>query len=519
MTRGKAIVLNLAVGTLAVSGALVVVYRNLGAVDDWVGRQLAGIANVYLVPRLNFDRLRYERPGTVVVTGATLTAPDSTTVADLGTLTVTLAEVPLIGRPIVIERLTVERGSVNLIRDPSTGAFKGLVPILKVTPRDKAAREAVPEEFRLSRVFRLRKIALRDCGVRFDAGTGSPPMVLAGITTDLDIAPAPGGAEPGWYTLSLVAGRAPSLRADLNGRFNIDTLTMQLDKGDLSIKVDANTLATLPPELQKWLGDHEATGQAAMSVNGTIPLLDPGGSDARATIALSDFRFAAGDYRFPIDRLRADLALSRGIATIDPCTVDLLGGQVSASARVDRGAPDRPCTFQWQAEGLDLAQLQRSHPAEGQPPRLAGRFASKVHGQASLAGTAVSLDGSGDAHVREGRLVILPGLSKIADLLGVGVDSKVNHTADAEFGLTSAGVRVTKSQVTTDYLGARATGLVGFDGSLDLSVNAGPLERLQSALGKVGQVLGAITDNLIGYRVRGTLTQPIVSVEGLPRGP
>jgi hypothetical protein len=45
-----------------------------------------------------------------------------------------------------------------------------------------------------------------------------------------------------------------------------------------------------------------------------------------------------------------------------------------------------------------------------------------------------------------------------------------------------------------------------------VQVNAGPLEKLQDALGAVGDVLGAVTDSVVAYRVGGTVEKPGINV-------
>ncbi|MBK7404606.1 MAG: hypothetical protein IPJ41_08215 [Phycisphaerales bacterium] len=44
------------------------------------------------------------------------------------------------------------------------------------------------------------------------------------------------------------------------------------------------------------------------------------------------------------------------------------------------------------------------------------------------------------------------------------------------------------------------------------------MEKLQSMLGGVGDLLGSVTDRLITYRIRGTVAEPQVSVAPLGVG-
>ena len=75
------------VGLLAIGGAVVIavagalLWWHVGrsgtsAVEQWVGRQLQGVANAYLNPQLGFDELDYHHPRTVVLRNCRLTAVD-----------------------------------------------------------------------------------------------------------------------------------------------------------------------------------------------------------------------------------------------------------------------------------------------------------------------------------------------------------------------------------------------------------------------------------------------------------
>ena len=65
----------------------------------------------------------------------------------------------------------------------------------------------------------------------------------------------------------------------------------------------------------------------------------------------------------------------------------------------------------------------------------------------------------------------------------------------------------------TDSVAARGRGTVGLDHTLDLTLNGGPLEKVQSKLGEFGKIIGAVTDSIASYRVTGTLENAGVSVE------
>ena len=101
---------------------------------------------------------------------------------------------------------------------------------------------------------------------------------------------------------------------------------------------------------------------------------------------------------------------------------------------------------------------------------------------------------------------MVPGRKKRGDVLSANVNVRGQVITLEELKLTSAAVA------------ARGEGTIGFDQSLDLRLNAGPLEKLQDELGLIGNIFGAITDSFVKYRVTGTTSDPDVSVKPLGIG-
>lgn len=485
--------------------------------DEWIGRQLVGIVNAYLVPRLDFASLRYEPPLTVRLTGVSLVAPDQTRVLDVSSLVIALAEVPRLGQPIRIARLEVTGGRVNLIRVPAAedrpAGFKGLSPLVK------GDRGPIDPNYRLSNVLRLERVTLRDGTVRYDPADGSGVMELPNLALDMGISRAVGYAEPGWYALVLESGRSPGAVIRGDGAFNIDTLAADLASASLTIDVSPETIGTLPPSLQRILRDHDARGRLALRASGRLEPDNLGASRMNASLDLEGFNVAFGEFRFPIDRANARAMLSAGTLDLESFDLDTIRGRIRLAGSVNLADHARSSVGRWTAEGLDLRELLRAQAPEGRPPRLAGILATEGQARAELSRLPDSVSGRGWLRVRDGRLIMLPGLTQLADALNVGAQllgaGQLSHRADIEFELTPPGVRITTSTVEAELLAARATGRIAYDGTLDLDVNAGPLEKLQANLGGVGRVLGRITDQLVTYRVTGPMSNPSVRVAPL----
>ncbi|MEC9374288.1 MAG: hypothetical protein VYC34_10610, partial [Planctomycetota bacterium] len=99
-----------------------------------------------------------------------------------------------------------------------------------------------------------------------------------------------------------------------------------------------------------------------------------------------------------------------------------------------------------------------------------------------------------------------------------GKQSGYTDTAHVDYRFTSEGVEIENLTFESSVVAARAKGIVYYDGVLDLTANAGPMEKLQQKLGKVGEIFGSITDNLVKYHVTGRIGSPNVGVKPLGMG-
>jgi len=520
--------------------------------DDWVGRQIVAIANAYMVPQIAFERLEYQAPATVVLTNVTFTAPDGTRVFDVGSMTVRLAETPSIGRPISIASLVIENGQVNLIQNEDGDGFRGLQPLVK--RRYERERAAESSSANLSDVLELREVRIINGGLRLDLGRGDP-MVLRDLELALDIRPLAEAASegdegrpsgPGWYAMVLNTGRPPNAVIRADARLNIDTFEVDLASSEVALDVTAQSIEALPPQLQTLLRQYQARGSLRVQASGRVPLRDLNAGKAKAAVTLSGFNLTQGELRLPIDRLSAEGELDGGVLRIGGGIIRMLGGSVAFRGQLPIGEGAAPGELDWSANRLELEQLLAAYsapstPTENQPapsentstsngagnsagsasaPATRSRLAGRLSGEGVIRLNAqdipASLGGDGAVEVNDGRLLMIPGLTQLAQLMRVGErlmgDTTRTHRASARFQLTPEGIRVTESAVITTALAARATGIVAYDGTLDMSANAGPLERVQASMGPIGDIFGNITDRLVTYRIRGPMNSPSVSV-------
>ena len=528
----KALVIALGAGLLLVGIIGVTVLRTTGLgvgglqgaadrLEDWLGSQIVGIANSYLVPQIAYAELDYQAPGTIQLTGVTFTAPDGTRVLEVGGMIVTLAEVPKIGEPIRIERVELDHPTARLIREigpDGKAGFRGLSPIVKNAPtRD----DEVEDNFKLSTVLRLREVEFIEGSLLYDQGDGSPPMEISGFTTTVHA--SPDESEAGWYALDIDSAVGPLANLTLLGQLNLDDFTARIERLQFAGLLTPESIGALPPQLQSLVQQYDARGQIELTASGELPLTDPLAGALTATLGLTEFGVASGDYQLPIESVHAEASLAGGVATLSKATAAMLGGELRANAEARLGETGRPSSASWTIDHLELQQLLRANTKAEGPPRLAGDLVGNGKLTTQLDDPKGAMDGSGELHLRDGRVLVLPGLTQLAEVMKVATTAKdaqdaLNHKVDAEFTLGPAGVEFTSSEVTTEFLVARGTGTLGFDGSLDLAVNGGPMEKLQSLLGGLGDAIGSVTDRLVKYRVRGTVAAPEVSVDPLGLG-
>ncbi|MDX2118443.1 MAG: hypothetical protein SFY96_09705 [Planctomycetota bacterium] len=517
---------------LAVGGFLFYRSQNAASVDTWIGKQLVGIVSSYIVPTIEFDTVKYNAPYGVSLRNVTLTAPDGTRVVKVAALDVELAEIPSIGKPIVIKNVLLTGGDVNLIASKD-GGFKGLVPFSKVSAVDatKASangkeaiakvEEKIDPNFRLSNTIRLEKVSFKDVALAYDASDGNPPMKIEGLS--LDLAVSPDAKDPGWYAIDTAFGRAPQAQFVVKGRLNIDTLTADLAQTTMTAELGPDTLSSLPGQLQTLLKEHDARGKMVANISGILPVKDINAADVKANVTITALNVAGGEFRLPIDNLAINATLKSGTLEFDQ-TANLIKGAVISRGTLQLASTDKPLQATWTARNLDLRELLRAQKS-GEPPKLAGILNSQGSATSSLNDPKGKLAGNGDLEIKDGRLILLPGLSDLAEKLGLAGsllgNTDVNHALTATYDLGPAGIMLKDSELTTPVIAARAKGKIGFDQQLDLAVNAGPLEKMQGLLGKAGKVgkllgdLTKVTDKLVTYRVTGPANKPELSVAPL----
>jgi hypothetical protein len=258
-----------------------------------------------------------------------------------------------------------------------------------------------------------------------------------------------------------------------------------------------------------------------LAFSGSIPLASPLTANGEGSLAVRQASIHLASKVLPIEALDTRVSLEHGEARID-CTGRVLSGHIRVMGSVLLQAA-RTFELQWEVTDLALAETQPMQDRAGLATKqtLAGRLATQGTATGTWTHLPDSLTGAGTLAVRDGRLFGVPIISQITDLLSaipVGRALIPGDTVDLEFDLQGEGVRINRSKIVTSLALIRGTGLIGYDGTLDLLVSAGPMEKIKDKLGKVGDLLKDLGDRLAQYSVKGTIDKPKVGVRALGTG-
>src|SRR5262249_45227677 len=153
---------------------------------------------------------------------------------------VTLGEIPSIGKPIVIEKIILEKPLFSAVAvEPKSKQFIGFSNLIKggstaAAPVAPKAEEKSPgQPTKLSDIFRMKLVQLIDGKIVYDPRIpGTIPMELDQINTALNIE----SAESGWYKLNTVITRKPVFEVEVAGQLNLDTFNVR----DFALKMMAD---------------------------------------------------------------------------------------------------------------------------------------------------------------------------------------------------------------------------------------------------------------------------------------
>ena len=545
MTLRRRILLTCAAGLMAVVGAaLVYLASGSSAIESWVGSQLLEIGGTYLEPKLQFKRLTYLRPRTILLEDVTLSSPDPdkpgqfVVILAIKRARLELTEIPRRGKQIKFSKVLLESPEIHAIAAVPGGprllgfshfvkGSPGSASTASTSPTPVAAGPAVASStpvagkaprMKLSDLLLIRNVEIVNGMASYDSRMPDRlPVWLDQINARLDFTPA-ATADSGVYTVDTTIARKPAVDLAVRGQLNIDTFTLELSTLDLALDLQEKNVHVLPAQLQELLKKFEVTGQLHLTAGGTVPLTHFRQSTLHSQGELTAAQIAAGANRLSVDTFRWEIDLADGIATLPRADAQLLGGELHANGLIPLDGR-QPARLELTAANLKIQKLLRAFKPGVVPP-YGGNLSAAITYSAPLAKWNQQAAGSGTVSIRQGRIDNLPVLGSILTGLNnslsktfAGDGKTLTDMADGTFTFAGDQVQIDRFTGTSGALGFRATGTIGFDRRFALRLNAGPLERLQDSLGVIGGAWASVSDAIAGYRVTGTLDAPQVSME------
>ena len=381
------------------------------------------------------------------------------------------------------------------------------------------------------------------------------------------------GKGPGWYEVDTQLTQGKLLDFKVDGGVNIDTLDVELILVKLDLTLDDDSRKMLPPQVQTFIEAHKIEGRLDAGLKGTFNIDDFLSSKTKIDMKLGPTHFAVDSMLISIDEASASGRTEKETLLLEPIVVKALDGTMTGTLRlsdaVTRGEPgvtvdvttnattaktttsaDSPQALpratpeslkklednlggnlinaaslqkvealaktvdafaSIRIEDMKIQDLQRV--GGGPPDRYAGEVDASIEVDLNLASPAESLEGGGTLQITKGVLSGTDAWKHLATLMRIVVlNPTQKDRADLVFNIDDEKVDFSRMNMLAGAIGVRAKGTIGFDGSVHLDANAGPLEALQDSTGEVGSILGLLTDRLVKYIIRGKVGDTTVRV-------
>ena len=572
-------ILGIGAGMLALTAATSPVWVPLAAdlAEPMIRKQVLEIASDLLKPRIEIARFEYTFPLSVKILELRLIS-ESKTDADVVILQapdvdITLDRIPILGGPIVFREFVLDGATARFL-SKQDGELLGWSDLLK---GDDPAEDEKENERPISDIFSIDKIAVKDFTAEYALVGVEEKMVLDGLDFEIDSKSKQGsksidlGRGPGWYEVDTRLNREGLFDISVDGGLDIDTLILDISSLDLDLIVDDDSTSYLPPQLQGLVKARRIDGRIDASISGTIDLDDARRDDTNFSVRLRPTRLAIDDYNVEISKGTMQGRFKDEVLRIDPISINLFGGTITATAKISdevrRGLPDavasstsnsgdgpEPAELERSEEEIagqkaiqnlsqdfvpsdafdaalkvatglrmfatldvDRIQLSEINRIKAEPTdQVTGLFSAGIEADTNLGRPLVTLGGGGEIEVADGTFGSRPLIAGLARLMRVVTFSgREKDWLTMTFLIRDRQFEIQTVEALAGAIGLRGTGRVGFDGTLDLSLNGGPLEGLQATAGTVGRLTGWITDRLAKYVVTGSVGSPRISVAPL----
>ena len=543
------------------------------AAEPWIRRELLAIAEGLLEPKVELGRLEYTFPLSVDLVDLRLTskteAGKEVGILEAPRVGITLDRLPIVSGPLVFRDFRLEQVTARFTTSTS-GAVAGWSDLLSGSGGSTDDRP-------VSDIFAIDRIAVRDLTLEYSLVDNPNKMVLDQLDFEINNKGRKGaktvdlGRGPGWYGIDTTLTRENLFKIDIDGGLDIDTLVAEIDSLDLEVTIDDESAGHLPPQFQDFVRDRQVEGRVDATLKGVFALDDPRSDRTTFSLDLRPTRFAADEYLIELSKGRLEGRYEDEVLVVDPFDFELFDGTFSGNIRIadevargrtadelarsstDEASPPPPTkdddpqvaervaelqSFSadyvpaaaldtaikvasglrlfgsFDADRIDISKIHRIDADD--PVKVAGLLSGGLEIDTNLGRPLASLGGGGEIEVVDGRFTGGPLVRSLAKLMRImTLRPSAKDWITAKFTLGDERLTLTKLSALSGPIGARGTGTIAFDRTLDLELNAGPLEGLQSTAGVIGELTGLITDRLAKYVVTGTIGDPRVRVAPL----
>lgn len=541
-----------------------------GLAEPWIRREVLAIAEDLLEPRVEIGRFEYRYPLGVDIVDLRLIATDGegreTTILDAPSVGIVLDRIPLTG-PIVFRDFRLD-GATARIDTLEDGTIVGWGDLL--SGDDTAGEDDRP----ISEIFAIDTIRVTDLALDYGIRGNDRRMSLDDLDFEVDNKARQGddhldlGRGPGWYEIDTTLERTDLFEIQLAGGLDIDTLDADLTRLHLDLTLDEDAVGHLPPQLQDLIVERRIEGRLDATMTGSFNLNEPRRDDTRFTLDLGPTSFAFDDRVVDIAKASMKGRYESEVLRIDPCTIDVFDGTVALTLKIadeeSRGMPGeaaspvdavppageatdpetqaRLAAIRARSDGLvpDAAigaaidsaaslhafgtleirdiRLESIHRIDATAPeKIAGLLDTAMEFDLNLGRPLVTLGGGGEVAIEKGRFTGGPLVKALANVMRIlTLSPSQSDEFKATFLIRDERIDMSSFTLLAGPIGARGRGTIGLvTRALDIRMNAGPLEGLQATLGTVGDLTSLVTDRLAKYVVRGTISEPNVTVAPL----
>ena len=540
-------------------------------ISGFVVSQIEALAADNINPTLTVESASYRFPTTVNLNGVRLTK-DETEILSVDTVSIKLTRYPFKAEQVRFGSFDLQTPVMNFLVDEK-GGILGWDDFIKDDPEDKDDDDSLDP----SQQFAVEKITIKNATFVYeDQRTSKERMMLDGFNMDIDTTRADESTlsplinqkisdsekddyhypviptTEGWYHLETVIERAPLIEATLDVGFNINSLEIILREVAINTKLNDANVVVLPPQIQPFLREKNVEGDLSVRVIGFVDIDDPFKGPIKIDGSLTRASIGEDSARLEIPSLGAHGTIHSDVLTFDTINGTMLGGTFEGDFEMlledmTNGAVGgtRPETDDDATEGstsqtptssapalspilgnkaygiscglqLDEIQLQRLTSRRAPRDQLLGSLDLDVEASGIVTRWPETLRGDGELKVRNGRLASIPVISAVGRAMDILLlQGRHNDQMDIEFTLEPDGIYLESVNLVAGVMAFRARGSIGFDDTIYLIMNGGPLERMQHSMGALGRLFGNVTDRLVRYEVSGPLGSPSVRVRPL----